>query len=86
MELARNGNSKAQFHLGEFYLMGTGVEISEDKAKYWFRKAAAQGSMPARQKIEDLESNKGSGSCFGCFFAIFMVFISIKLLSILAGL
>jgi len=86
MELARGGNSKAQFHLGEFYLMGTGVEISEEKAKYWLRKAAAQGSFPAKQKLEGLESNDGSGGCFGCFFTIVVVGGALKLLSVLAGL
>ncbi len=86
MELARGGNSKAQFHLGEFYLMGTGVEISEEKAKYWLRKAAAQGSFPAKQKLEDLESNDGTSGCFGCFFTIVVVGGALKLLSVLAGL
>ena len=86
MELARGGNSKAQFHLGEFYLMGTGVEISEEKAKYWLRKASAQGSFPAKQKLEDLESNDGSSGCFGCFFTIVVVGGALKLLSVLAGL
>lgn len=86
MELARNGNSKAQFHLGEFYLMGTGVELSEDKAKYWFRKAAASGSFPAKQKLESLESNDGSSGCVGCFFVVIIVGGALKLLTVLAGL
>lgn len=86
MELARSGNSKAQLHLGEFYLMGTGVEISEDKAKYWLRKAAAQGSFPAKKKLEDLESNDGSGGCFGCFFTLIIVGSALKLLTMLAGM
>lgn len=86
MELARNGNSKAQFHLGEFHLMGTGVELNEDKAKYWFRKAAAQGSFPAKQKLEDLENNNSSSGFFGCFFTIIVVGGALKLLSVLAGL
>ncbi|MDD3148218.1 MAG: hypothetical protein PHD82_13030 [Candidatus Riflebacteria bacterium] len=86
MELARTGNSKAQFHLGEFYLMGTGVELSEEKAKYWFRKSAAQGSFPAKQKLEDLESSEGSTGCFGCFFTVIIVGSALKLLSVLAGL
>lgn len=86
MELARTGNSKAQFHLGEFYLMGTGVELSEDKAKYWFRKAAAQGSFPAKQKLEDLENSDSSSGCFGCFFTIIIVGGALKLLSVLAGM
>ncbi len=86
MELARSGNSKAQLHLGEFYLMGTGVEISEDKAKYWLRKAAAQGSFPAKKKLDDLENGDGSGGCFGCFFTLIIVGGALKLLTVLAGM
>ncbi len=86
MELARGGNSKAQMHLGEFYLMGTGVELSEEKAKYWFRKAAAQGSFAAKQKLEDLEGNDGSSGCLGCVFTVVIVGSALKLLSTLAGL
>lgn len=86
MELARNGNIRAQFHLGEFYLMGTGVEINEDKAKYWFRKASASGSMQAKQKLEQLESSGAGGGCMGCGFTVVIVLGGLKLLSMMAGL
>ena len=81
MELARAGDSRAQFHLGEFYLMGTGVEQSNDKAKYWFRKAAAHGSLPARNKLADLEEPEGQTGCLGCAFTVFLVAIALKFLS-----
>ncbi|MBU1109770.1 MAG: SEL1-like repeat protein [Candidatus Riflebacteria bacterium] len=81
MELARAGDTKAQFHLGEFYLMGTGVEQSNDKAKYWFRKAAAHGSVPAKTKLEDLEAPESQGGCLGCAFSVFLVFVVIKFLA-----
>jgi len=81
MELARSGDTRAQYHLGEFYLMGTGVEQSNDKAKYWFRKAAAHGSLPARNKLADLEEPEGQTGCLGCGFVVFLVAIVLKFLS-----
>lgn len=78
MELARAGDSRAQFHLGEFYLAGTGVEQNDDKAKYWFRKAAAQGSLPAKNKVADLEAPEEKGGCLSCAFAVFLIFVIIK--------
>jgi hypothetical protein len=81
MELARAGDTRAQYHLGEFYLMGTGVEQSNDKAKYWFRKASARGSLPARTKLEALEEPEGQTGCLGCAFAVFMVVVVLKFLS-----
>lgn len=83
MELARAGDTRAQFHLGEFYLMGTGVELNVDKAKYWFKKAAGRGSIPAKNKLLDLESNEGSGGCLGCVFAVFVVIVVLKFLAAL---
>jgi hypothetical protein len=81
MELARSGDTRAQYHLGEFYLMGTGVEQSNDKAKYWFRKAAAHGSQPARNKLADLEEPEGQSGCLGFTFVVFVVAIVLKFLS-----
>ncbi|KAF1080531.1 MAG: hypothetical protein GQF41_2941 [Candidatus Rifleibacterium amylolyticum] len=81
MELARAGDTRAQYHLGEFYLMGTGVEQSNDKAKYWFRKAAAHGSLPARNKLADLEEPEGQGGCLGCAFVVFVIVVVLKFLS-----
>ncbi len=81
MELARAGDSKAQFHLGEFYLGGTGVELNVDKAKYWFRKAAKKGSVPAKNKLLDLESGEEGGGCLSGCFTVFLVVIVLKFLS-----
>ncbi|PKL40188.1 MAG: hypothetical protein CVV41_20480 [Candidatus Riflebacteria bacterium HGW-Riflebacteria-1] len=78
MELARAGDTRAQFHLGEFYLAGTGVEQSNDKAKYWFRKAAAHGSLPAKNKLEDLEQPDGQSGCLSCAFTLFLIFVVLK--------
>jgi len=81
MELARSGDTRAQYHLGEFYLMGTGLDQSNDKAKYWFRKAAAHGSLPARNKLADLEEPEGQTGCLGCAFVVFLVVVVLKFLS-----
>ena len=81
MELARAGDTRAQFHLGEFYLQGTGLEQSNDKAKYWFRKAAAHGSVPAKNKLIDLEEPEGQGGCLSCAFSLFLIFVVIKFLA-----
>lgn len=80
MELARDGDTRAQYHLGEFYLAGTGVEQNQDKAKYWFRKAAAHGSMPARDKLKDLEEPDGQSGCLSCAFIFFLVIVFFRFL------
>ncbi|GAB4275040.1 MAG: hypothetical protein Kow0029_15840 [Candidatus Rifleibacteriota bacterium] len=80
MELARNGDTRAQFHLAEFYLQGTGIEKSDEKAKYWLRKAANQGSVPAKSKLEEIGNQENSGGCCGCFLTVFVIFVILKLL------
>jgi hypothetical protein len=80
MELARNGSTRAQFHLGEFYLQGTGIEKSVDKAKYWLRKAAAKGSVSAEEKLKELENQENSGGCCSCALVFFVILVVFKLL------
>lgn len=41
--LAQNGNAEAQYHLGYMFQTGTGVEKSNQKALYWYNKAAKNG-------------------------------------------
>jgi len=83
MELARNGDTRAQFHLGEFYLNGTGIEKSLEKAKYWLRKAAGRGSVAARSKLEEIENEANSGGCCGCLVSRVVILIVMRLLSAL---
>lgn len=80
MELARNGNLQAQFHLGEFYLSGTGVEKSKEKALYWLRKAASRGSIPAKEELERIDKEENSSGCCGCLLIIFLGFIVMNLI------
>lgn len=83
MELARNGDTRAQFHLGEFYLQGTGIEKSLEKGKYWLRKAAGRGSVAAKSKLEEIENEANSGGCCGCMVTGFVIIIVLKMLSAL---
>lgn len=74
MRLAKSGNKVAQFHLGEFYLAGTGVDVNEEKAKYWLNKSSKNGFGRATEKLEELtrEEDEGSGCC-GCIVILFAV-------------
>lgn len=81
MELARNGDTRAQFHLGEFYLQGTGIEVSQEKGKYWLRKAAGRGSIAAKSKLEEIENEANSGGCCGCVITGGVVLLVLKVLS-----
>ena len=44
---AKVGNADAQYKLGALYANGDGVELSADKAMYWFEKAADQNHVEA---------------------------------------
>ena len=63
LELARQGNSTAQFNLGYMYETGIGsVSQSKNLAIYWYKKAEAQGNISARARLISLsgEENKKS--------------------------
>jgi TPR repeat protein len=45
---AQKGDRAAQFELGVRYRRGIGIGRSDDKAIYWFRKAAEQGNAGAQ--------------------------------------
>lgn len=80
--LARNGDIRAQFHLGEFYLKGgSGLSVSREKAKYWFNKAASKGSIPARTMLQEMESADDPGGCCGCVAIICFIIFSLYILS-----
>ena len=50
-ELAEQGNSEAQYHLGMMYNNGIGVEKDPKKAFEWFGKAASSGDPLASFKL-----------------------------------
>ena len=47
-EAAQLGDADAQFNLGQFYECGEGVKMDFDEAMYWYRKAADQGHIGAK--------------------------------------
>lgn len=48
---AEEGNSRAQFNLGNCYNEGHGVEEDKAKAVYWWRKAAEHGYVEAQRHL-----------------------------------
>jgi len=46
LESANDGYSVAMHSIGRQYFEGEGVEKNHDQARYWFEKAALEGSIP----------------------------------------
>lgn len=59
-KLAKQGNAEAQFKLGEMYEEGRGVEKDLHQAHYWYEKAAAQGSLDAKERIQSLSKRRAT--------------------------
>jgi hypothetical protein len=59
---ADKGNAEAQYRMGKMYEGGRGVEQSSVQAKQWFQKAAAQGHVGARRRLEALEGKPSKAS------------------------
>lgn len=51
---AERGNTVAQYHLGDCYYYGKGVEKDYWKAIDWYKKAAQHGNYIAQQRLEKL--------------------------------
>jgi TPR repeat protein len=49
--LARDGDAKAQYHLGGLYEDGLGVERDPAEAARWYERAARQGHHPAQNAL-----------------------------------
>ncbi len=45
-------DAEAQYRLGQFYMLGKGVEAQPDTARHWFERASAQGHAAARKRLE----------------------------------
>ena len=58
MNLAKNGNSQAQYNLGVMYENGEGTELNIEKAIKWYRKSAENGDEDAKEALKDLELNR----------------------------
>lgn len=51
LAMAENGNSRAQYYLGEMHENGLGTKQDVDEAFKWYVKAADQGDALAKRKI-----------------------------------
>ena len=56
---AEQGHPDAQCNCGTFYFNGQGTERDREKAKFWFRKAAAQGDEFAKQVLAEQFQEEG---------------------------
>lgn len=52
MNLAKGGDVKAWYHVGEMYEKGLGVAQDLNEARSWYARAADKGNTQARAKIE----------------------------------
>ncbi|MCC8153802.1 MAG: hypothetical protein LIP01_06030 [Tannerellaceae bacterium] len=48
-QAAEKGNRDAQYEVGNYYLVGKGVDVNEDMAMEWFEKAADNGHKKVLQ-------------------------------------
>lgn len=53
--LAIQGNPEAQYALGYMYYYGQGSRQNIELARGWFREASAQGYIPARQALNQID-------------------------------
>lgn len=53
-QAAEAGDANAQYYLGECYEKGIDVKKNRQKAKEWYRKAAAQGIKEAEKALKNL--------------------------------
>jgi len=52
---AQQGDSGAQYSLGNMYLMGEGIKQDDYQARQWYEKAAEQGHEGAQHNLESLQ-------------------------------
>ncbi len=52
---AQQGDSDAQYSLGNMYLMGEGIKQDDYQARQWYEKAAEQGHEGAQHNLESLQ-------------------------------
>ena len=74
---AANGNSEAQFYLGQMYVRGLGVNQSDTEAQRWFRSSAELGNGKAQFNL-GLMYYSGQGIRKDMELAYFWFLLSIK--------
>lgn len=55
---AENGDAVAQFNLATLYLQKERGHYSLQRAKYWLNQSASQGSVQAKDLLEDVEAGR----------------------------
>jgi hypothetical protein len=58
LDAAKKGDAEAQYNLGACYEFGGGAEKNVDRAKEWYRKAAAKGHKKAQERLLALNPPK----------------------------
>lgn len=56
MSLAEQGRPQAQFYLGEMFAQGLGTKQDLEQAFIWYAKAADQGYVEAKRKMDNREA------------------------------
>ena len=56
---AESGNAEAQCRLGAMYQLGLGVEVDEDQAIAWYRRAGEQGNGVANNNLAGILLMRG---------------------------
>lgn len=59
---AEKGLPEAQYNLGRYYFLGSGVRADQEQAAYWLKKAAKQGFVEAENLLGLLENLQGGPS------------------------
>ncbi|MBP8040039.1 MAG: sel1 repeat family protein, partial [Aeromonadaceae bacterium] len=54
--MAESGDAHAQYQMGVMAAEGLGLSKDLSSAEEWFRRAAAQGSLPAKRSLEKIQS------------------------------
>ena len=52
--MAESGDAHAQYQMGVMAAEGLGLSKDLSSAEEWFRRAAAQGSLPAKRSLEKI--------------------------------
>ena len=63
------GHAESQYSLGYMYAYGECTTKDEEKALFWYRKAAKQGHEKARRMVEGIESRRRPSWGFGSYSA-----------------
>lgn len=59
MEKAKNNDITSQYFLANMFASGNGAELNDDKAFYWYDKAAKQGYADAQFSLATIYKNSG---------------------------